>query len=114
MTSDDNINETTALINDNQSSITSTIGLATANISTARNYKPLSLASTQTYFNTIQQQKRSSSPNIQQIQTIIHDNPNLSQSRTSSINYGDRKESVASVRFVGNEQNRTNLEETYL
>jgi len=79
-----------------------------------RQYRPLSLTSTQTYFKTLQQQPRASSPNSQHVQTVLHYESDTPMSRTSSMKRGERRETVATVRFVGTDENRTNTEETYL
>ena len=78
-----------------------------------REYKPISLASTQAYFETLQRQ-RASSPNSQQVQTILHHDPNMPLLRTSSMKHGDKTNVLATVRFVGTDENRTNVRETYL
>jgi hypothetical protein len=98
-----------------KTSIASSIGAAPSSPSStcSRQYKPLSLTSTKTYFNTIQQQ-RASSPNSQRVQTILHDDCDLPLSRASSMKHGDRKETIATVRFVGTNENRHKAEETYL
>jgi hypothetical protein len=105
-----------------KSNISSSIGPATSGVSpsSTRHFKPLSLTSTQAYFKTIQRQERSSSPNIQHVQTIIHDDDKNDdddehQKRTSSMKHGgERKEIITSVRFMGNDENGRKLEETYL
>ncbi|CAF0934240.1 unnamed protein product [Rotaria sordida] len=114
---DDNQDVTSSML----TNISSSIGLAASSSSPSsiRHYKPLSLTSTQTYFKTIQQQQqqqRVSSPNIQNVQTIIHDNiDNASiRPRTSSMRHGEKKDVVATVRFMGTDQNGTNVKETYL
>jgi hypothetical protein len=96
--------------------ISSSIGPATStpSPSSARHYKPISLSSTQSYFKTIQQQ-RASSPNIQHVQTIIHDDDDdLPRPRTSSLRHGEKKDTVATVRFVDANANAKKNEETYL
>ena len=107
---------------ENKSNISSSIGpaVSTPSPSSARHYKPISLSSTQTYFNQIQQRQRSSSPNIQNVQTILHQNEDndddndVVRPRTSSIKHGTKKETVASVRFVGKDENGKKPEQTYL
>jgi hypothetical protein len=102
------------MINDRKTNISSSIGPAASSPS-LRHYKPMSLASTQTYFKTIQQQQRSSSPNIQNVQTIIQHDNDLPQPRTSSMKqHGEKKDIIASVRFVGKDENGRKAEETYL
>ncbi len=68
------------------------------------------------YFKTIQRQQHSSSPNIQNVQTIIHnDNDDEHRTRTSSMKHGgEKKEIITSVRFIGKDENGRKLEETYL
>jgi len=111
----DNEDVTTLMINERKTNISSSIGPATSNSSPSslRHYKPMSLASTQTYFKTIQQ--RSSSPNMQNVQTIIHDDDDdLPMPRTSSMKHGEKKDIIASVRFMGKDENGRKVEETYL
>ena len=98
-----------------RSNIASSIGPATSSPSptSTRQYRPLSLTSTQAYFKTIQQ-PRASSPNSQHVQTIIHPDADLPLSRTSSMKHGEKRETVATVRFVGTDENRSKAEETYL
>jgi len=72
------------------------------------------LTSTQAYFKTIQRQQRSSSPNIQNVQTIIHDDDDDDVQRSSMKHEGEKKEMIASVRFIGKDENGRKLEETYL
>jgi hypothetical protein len=73
------------------------------------------LTSTQAYFKTIQRQQRSSSPNIQNVQTIIHDDDDDDDVHRSSMKHGgEKKEVIASVRFIGKDENGRKLEETYL
>ena len=100
---------------ESRSNIASSIGPATSSPSptSTRQYRPLSLTSTQTYFKTLQQ-PRASSPNSQHVQTIVHPDPDLPLSRASSMKHGERKESAATVRFVGTDENRSKAEETYL
>ena len=97
--------------------ISSSIGLATSSPSpsSSRHHKPMSLSSTQTYFKTIQQQ-RASSPNIQNVQTIIRDDDDddLPRPRTSSLRHGEKKDIVATVRFAGTDENGKNHDETFL
>ncbi|CAF4557801.1 unnamed protein product [Rotaria sp. Silwood1] len=115
---DDNQDVTSPLINEIKTNISSSIGLAASSPSPSsiRHYKPMSLTSTQTYFKTIQQQQRVSSPNIQNVQTIIHNeiNNDSIRPRTSSMKHGEKKEVIATVRFMGTDQNGTNIKETYL
>ncbi len=113
----DNEDVTISMINDRKTNISSSIGPAASSPSPSslRHYKPMSLASTQTYFKTIQQQQRSSSPNIQNVQTIIQHDDDLPQPRTSSMKqHGEKKDIIASVRFVGKDENGRKAEETYL
>lgn len=111
---------TTPVFDETKSNISSSIGPAVSSPSpsSARHYKPISLSSTQIYFNQIQQRQRSSSPNIQNVQTVIYqnddDDDDVVRPRTSSIKHGPRKETVASVRFVGKDENGKKPEETYL
>ena len=110
---------TTPIFDETKSNISSSIGPAVSSPSpsSARHYKPISLSSTQIYFNQIQQRQRSSSPNIQNVQTVIHQNDEddeVVRPRTSSIKHGTKRETVASVRFVGNDENGKKPEETYL
>lgn len=112
---DDNDDVTTPMIGETQTNISSSIGTAMSSTSpsSTRHYKPMSLTSTQTYFKAIQQQ-RSSSPNIQNVQTIVLDDNVLPRSRTSSMKHGGKKETITSVRFVGKDENGKKPEETYL
>lgn len=111
---------TAPVFDETKSNISSSIGPAVSSPSpsSTRHYKPISLSSTQIYFNQIQQRQRSSSPNIQHVQTIIHqnedDNVDVIRPRTSSIKHGTKKETIASVRFVGKDENGKKPEETYL
>ena len=115
---------TAPAFDENKSNISSSIGPAVSSPSpsSARHYKPISLSSTQTYFNQIQQRQRSSSPNIQNVQTILHrnddndddDDDHVVRPRTSSMKHGTKKETIASVRFVGKDENGKKPEETYL
>ncbi|CAF4310946.1 unnamed protein product [Rotaria sp. Silwood2] len=115
---DDNQDVTSPMISERKTNISSSIGLAASSPSPSsiRHYKPMSLTSTQTYFKTIQQQQRVSSPNIQNVQTIIHDdiNDDSIRPRTSSMRHGERKDIIATVRFMGTDQNGTKVKETYL
>ena len=100
---------------DTPTNIASSIGPASSSSSptSTRQFKPLSLTSTQAYFKTIQLQ-RASSPNSQNVQTIVYPEAGLSRSHSSSMKHGDRKDTLATVRFVGTDENRTAAEETYL
>jgi len=105
------------MINDRKTNISSSIGPAASSPSPSslRHYKPMSLASTQTYFKTIQQQQQhSSSPNIQNVQTIIQHDNDLPKPRTSSMKHGEKKDIIASVRFVGKDENGRKAEKKYL
>ena len=95
-------------------SMGSTVAASSPSPTSRRQYRPLSLTSTQTYFKTIQQQQRASSPNSQHVQTVLHYESDTPLSRTSSLKHGERRETVATVRFVGTDENRTNVEETFL
>jgi hypothetical protein len=99
-----------------KTNISSSIGPATSSQSpsSAHHYKPMSLASTQTYFKTIQQQQRSSSPNIQNVQTIILNDNDLPRPRTSSLKHGEKKDTITAVRFIGKDENGRETKETYL
>ncbi|CAF1121040.1 unnamed protein product [Adineta steineri] len=120
MCTDHENEEMNSLLSDTtKTNISSSIGPATSSPSpsSARHYKPKSLTSTQTYFNTIQQQQRASSPNMQQVQTIIHNynsDDDSIQSRTSSMRHGEKKETFTTVRFMGTDENKTKAAETYL
>jgi hypothetical protein len=110
---------TSSMLDDSKTNISSSIGPATSSVSpsTIRHYKPKSLSSTETYFKSIQQ--HASSPNIQNVQTIIHndddDDDDLPRPRTSSMKHGgEKKETIATVRFMGTDENGTNAAETYL
>lgn len=78
-----------------------------------REYKPVSLTSTQTYFQTLQQQ-RASSPNVHHVQTILQYDNNSPLSRGSSLKQKDRSNILTTVRFVGTDENRTTSRETFL
>lgn len=116
--SDDNQDVTSPLITEMKTYISSSIGLAGSSTSPSsmRHYRPLSLASTQTYFKTIQQQPRVSSPNMQHVRTILHHdmNDDSAEQHTSSIRHGEKKEIMTTVRFVGTDQNGDNAKETFL
>lgn len=121
ITSDHNIDVTSPMLNDKKTNVSSTIGLiqSSSSPSSTRNYKPMSLTSTQTYFKTIQEKQRLSSPNIQNVQTIIcndkdDENDHASQLGTSNVKYGEKKDTIAAVRFIGTNKNGTNAKETYL
>ncbi len=116
ITSDDNEDVVTPMLDETKSNISSSIGPAVSipSPSSSRHYKPMSLTSTQTYFQTIQQRKRSSSPNIQNVQTTIHHDDDLLRPRTSSMKHGGKKDTITSVRFIGKDENVTKAEETYL
>jgi len=110
---------TSSMLDDSKTNISSSIGPATSSVSPSitRHYKPKSLSSTETYFKSIQQQQHASSPNIQNVQTIIHndDDEDLPRPRTSSMKHaGEKKETIATVRFMGTDENGTNAAETYL
>ena len=114
-------NDSVTTNDEGKSNISSLIGPAIsgagASPTTTRHFKPLSLTSTQAYFKTIQRQQRSSSPNIQHVQTIIHDDDKDDEhrTRTSSMKHGgERKEILTSVRFMGKDENGRKLEETFL
>ena len=119
VTSDEN-DITTPMFEETKTNISSSIGpaVSTPSPSSSRHYQPMSLTSTQTYFNTLQQPKRTSSPNIQQVQTIIHNDDDddvvVARPRTSSMKRGDKKETTTSVRFVGKDENGRKAEETFL
>lgn len=112
-----NADDLNSMNDSRKSNISSSIGPATSSTSPSspRHYKPKSLTSTQTYFSTIQQQQRASSPNMQHVQTIVHQGETDSpQSRTSSMKHSDKKEMFTTVRFVCNNENQDNGTETYL
>lgn len=107
-----------------RTSISSSIGPVASTPSSPRHYKPVLLASTQTYFKTIQQY--GSSP-VLQVKTVIHNDDDEhkekellvippSRPRTSSMKQGERRDVIATVRFIGHasSENGTNIEETYL
>ncbi|CAF3108297.1 unnamed protein product [Rotaria socialis] len=116
--SDDNQDVTTPLIDEMKTYISSSIGLAgsSSSPSSTRHYKPMSLTSTQAYFKTIQQQQRVSSPNIQNVQTMLHhvDNDDSIRPHTSSMRHGEKKDIITTVRFLGTDQNGDNVKETFL
>jgi len=109
-TFDDNDDVTTPMIDKTKINISST---SISSPSSSRHCKPMSLTSTQAYFKTIQKQQRSSSPNIQNVQTIVYSD-DLPRPRTSSMKHGEKKDTLASVRFVGKDENGRKSEETYL
>ena len=85
-----------------------------------RHYKPVSLTSTQTYFQNIQQ--TGSSP-VLQAKTIKHPNNEnnetitiLARPGTSTMKHGEKRNMIATVRFQSDKSNEngTNIEETYL
>ena len=115
-------------IDEARTNISSSNGPATSTSSPSspRHYKPVSLTSTQTYFKTIQRQlpQHGSSP-ILQLRTIIHNDDDYddkesvtisTRPRTSSMKNGERKDMIATVRFIGDtsDEHGTNIEETYL
>ncbi|CAF4079395.1 unnamed protein product [Rotaria magnacalcarata] len=117
-TSDDNQDVTTPLIDEMKTYISSSIDLAgsSSSPSSTRHYKPMLLTSTQTYFKTIQQQQRVSSPNIQNVQTILYHvaNDDSIEPHTSSMRHGEKKDMITTVRFLGTDQNGTDVKETFL
>jgi hypothetical protein len=69
--------------------------------------KPVSLTSTKTYF------QHNSSPILPVKTTVHHDDQSTgNRPRASSIKHGDRKETIATVRFT--DENGSSVEETYL
>ncbi|CAF3636845.1 unnamed protein product [Adineta steineri] len=120
--------ELSPVIDEARTHISSSIGpaISTPSPSSPRHYKPVSLTSTRTYFKTVhQQQQHGSSPTLQ-ITTMAHNNDDvfedkesltvLPRPRTSSMRHGEKKEAIATVRFIGDtsDENGTNVEETYL
>ncbi|UJR23659.1 hypothetical protein I4U23_026643 [Adineta vaga] len=117
--------DSSPIIDQARTSISSSIGPATStpSPSTSRHYKPVSLTSTQTYFKTIQQQPGSSP--ILQVRSVKQKDDEyekeeslavISRPRTSSMRHGEKKDTIATVRFLGNtsDENGTYVEETYL
>jgi hypothetical protein len=104
-----------------RTNISSSIGPAasTPSPSSTRHYKPVSLTSTQTYFQNIQQ--HGTSP-ILQAKKIPNQNENketitiLTRPGTSAIKHGEKKDTIATVRFKSDkpDENGTNIQETYL
>ncbi len=117
---DENSNEIKPLppspiIDEARTNISSSIGPVISTPS-PRFQKPVSLTSTKAYFHTIQQ--HGSSP-ILQLKTIVHnDDDEVKESipnrpRTSSIKHGEKKDTIATVRFTNDSHNEI-IEETYL
>ncbi len=112
--------QSSPLIDEARTNISSSIGPAasTPSPSSPRHYKPGSLKSTQTYFESIQQ--HDTSPMLQ-VKTIKHKDEDkesitiLTRSRASSVRHGEKRDTIATVRFIGDtsDENGTNYEETY-
>ncbi|CAF3427367.1 unnamed protein product [Rotaria sp. Silwood1] len=126
---DNDNNQSSPIIDEARSNISSSIGPATStpSPSSTRHYKPVSLTSTQTYFKNVQQQQQqqSGSSPILQLKAMKHDNDGhkdkesisvLTSSHSSSMKHGGKKDVITTVRFIGgtSHENETNIEETYL
>jgi hypothetical protein len=115
---DENSNEikpiaSSPTIDEPRSNISSSIGPIISTPS-PRSQKPVSLTSTKTYFEAIQQ--HDSSP-VLQVKTATHNaderkKSNTNRPRASSFKHGEKKETIGTVRF-SNEKEST-VEETYL
>jgi len=110
--------QSSPIIDEARSNISSSIGPVASTPSPTSIRKPVSLTSTKAYFTNIQQY--SSSP-ILQVKTIIHNDDEYedkesikisTRPRTSSLKHGDKRDMIATVRFT--DENGTNIEETYL
>ena len=116
---DENSNEikpisSSPTIDEPRSNISSSIGPIISTPS-PRFQKPVSLTSTKTYFDPIQQQD---SPPILQVKTPEHNGDQRKESssshrpRASSLRHGDKKETIGTVRFTN--ESESTVEETYL
>ena len=114
-TSNDDHSVISPVIDETKTRISTFIGPAESSLSllSARHYKPMSFISTQTCIKTTKQQQHASSPNIQNVRTMICDDNSL-QSRALSIRHEGKKDIVTTVRFLGTDQNGKNAKETYL
>ncbi|CAF0744229.1 unnamed protein product [Rotaria sordida] len=115
--------QSSPIIDEARSNISSSIGPATStpSPSSTRFYKPVSLTSTQTYFNNIQQQQPSDSSPTLQLKTKKHndDTEPITMSTlpySSNIKHREKKDATTTVRFNDGKShgNETNIEETYL
>lgn len=110
------------IIDEARSNISSSIGpaISTPSPSSRRNYKPVSLTSTQTYFKNIQD-PRSSSP-VLQLRAMrfnddkYDDSEPVTVQNLSSTKHGVKKDTIATVRFQDDisDEKKTVVEETYL
>ncbi len=107
--------QSSPLIDEARTNISSSVGPAasTPSPSSTRHYKPVSLKSTQTYFESIQQ--HDTSPMLQ-VKTIKHKDEDkesitvLTRPRTSSVRHGEKRDTITTVRFMGD---TSDDEETY-
>ncbi|CAF3642548.1 unnamed protein product [Rotaria sordida] len=115
--------QSSPIIDEARSNISSSIGPATStpSPSSTRFYKPVSLTSTQTYFNNIQQQQPSDSSPTLQLKTKKHNDDTEPTTMStlpysSNIKHREKKDATTTVRFNDGKSrgNETNIEETYL